>query len=415
MVKQKIDPKDKIKVISDYIGGIITREMAADKLECRQETVSRLKNKLLTEGKDSFIHGNKGRVSEKRIDKELEDRIVSLFNTKYYGFNFSHFYDMLVKYREADSLPAFRTVCRILERNSIVSPRANKTKRKANEHPLRDRRLGFGELVQLDASKHIWLANGIKYTLYIAIDDATSMILGAHFEKEETTHGYLELLKQIIDRYGIPKCFYTDNRGTFIYKAGKSDIDANVQFRNACNKLGIDIITTSVAQAKGRVERSFSTHQDRLVNELRLHNITTIDETNIYLEEYVDYHNAKFSLPVSKQSFTPLDKNIDLNYVLITSTNRKILNGNVVSYKNNQYMPYKVDDTTKMLSIDTPVEVIETFDNKLLIKHNDNYYNAKLVREGRASAHTPPKTHPWRQGYGKTIKEQDATRKHRHK
>jgi hypothetical protein len=145
------------------------------------ETVSKLARKLLTEGEMSFIHGNKDRVSEKRIDKELEYRIVNLFNTEYYYFNFSHFYDALVDYENIDNLPSKKTVCRILIRNSIKSKRSSNKKKELTVHPVRNRRGKEGSLVQLDASYHDWFQTGIKSTLYIAIDDATSKILGNIF------------------------------------------------------------------------------------------------------------------------------------------------------------------------------------------------------------------------------------------
>ncbi|MDR1033286.1 MAG: hypothetical protein LBL41_00715 [Bifidobacteriaceae bacterium] len=184
----------------------------------------------------------------------------------------------------------------------------------------------------------------------------------------------------------------------YIYNSRKKDIGAKVQFKRACNELGTDIITTSVAQAKGRVERSFSTHQDRLIAELRLHNIKSIDEANVYLEQYVDYHNKRFAICSSDDtsSFMPVPCDVNLNYVLSLQYTRKILNGNIVSYKNNQYMPMKDYNTPLLLRLRTSVIMVETFDNKLLIKHNNKYYKTKLFRHGKATAHTPPKTHPWK-------------------
>jgi hypothetical protein len=309
------------------------------------------------------------------------------------------------------------TVRRILEKRNIKSKKSRRKKKEPAVHPTRNRRSKEGSLVQLDASFHNWFGTGIKCTLYIAIDDATSKILGAYFETEETLHGYYQLFYQVLVKYGIPACFYTDNRTVFTYNSHTKDIDAKIQFKRACNELGTDIITTSIAQAKGRVERLFNTHQDRLIAELRLHNIKTIDEANVFLEQYVDYHNKRFAIPPSnnESAFMPVPDDCNLNYVLSIQTTRKILNGNIVSYMNNQYMPMKDDDTPLPLRLRTSVTIVETFDNKLLIKHNNRYYKVKHYKHGRASAHTPPRTHPWRQGYGKTIKEQDKGRKHKHK
>ena len=119
-------------------------------------------------------------------------------------------------------------------------------------HPIRPRRAQFGELVQVDASIHDWLSNGEKWAVYTAIDDATSLVLSAHIAKVESTEGYFRLLEKLVNAHGVPRTLYADRRTTFTFNGDKEVAKrAKIHFKRACDRLGIDIITTSTAQAKG--------------------------------------------------------------------------------------------------------------------------------------------------------------------
>ena len=157
----------------------------------------------------------------------------------------------------------------------------------------------------MDGSIHLWF--GVKKVcLHLAIDKATSTIVGAYFDKQETLKGYYNILYQILNNYGIPYSFLTDNRTVFNYMSlnpdkRTSDKDVLTQYGYACKQLGVDLETTSVSQAKGLIERDNGTFQDRLVSELRLNNITTMEEANKYLQEiFVPKFNAKFALDYKK-------------------------------------------------------------------------------------------------------------------
>jgi hypothetical protein len=236
MINLDIYNRKKYNVIKDYTNGKITRKQAAIMLDITVVHISRLKQEYLQHGKQAFVHKNKDNNNAIRTDKDIEKAIVRLYKTKFQDFNFTHFYEyitdnnLLKKITKKMGNPSVSTIKRILTRNGVVSPQANKKKRKVNQHPSRCRRTGFGELIQLDASIHDWFGTSIKATLHLAIDDATSMILGAHFEKQETTKGYYHIFYQILTNFGIPTTFYTDNRSSFMYSAGKTDKDAHIQF-----------------------------------------------------------------------------------------------------------------------------------------------------------------------------------------
>ena len=398
--------QQKYLTIKDYVGGKLTRKQAAIRLDISLKTISVLKAGYLKDGKDYFSHKLKNNTPKNRIGLDVEVAIVECYKTSFSTFNFKHFYEyttdngLLYKLTHGEYITA-RTVTRILERNGITSPQANKQHRKNNQHPTRPRRLSFGELVQLDASNHDWLSLGAdhKISLHLAIDDATSQLIGGYFCRTETLFGYYTVFYRILTNYGIPGEFYTDRRTVFEFRAGLRKKAEHVQFKNACSSLGVGIISTSVAEAKGRVERSFRTHQDRLVSELKLAGVTTLAGANEYLPNYIKRHNERYALKVDENSpsvFRSLDDSVDVNRVLSVVTPRKILNGNVISFKSKQYHPIEDDGSRLLLPLNTQIKVVETLDGKLLIKYDSTYYTTQYFTNGRLTAHTPPPTHPWR-------------------
>ena len=166
-------------------------------------------------------------------------------------------------------------------------------------HSRRPRCAYFGELLQMDASSHLWFGSK-KTTLHIAVDDSTGTLVGAWFDKEETLNGYYHVFHQILSRYGIPYKLFTDRRTVFTDKKKNSpslDEDTYTQFAYACKQLGVLLESSSVPQAKGRVERLNQTLQSRLPVELSLAGITPIEAANEFLDSYIQKFNAKFSIP----------------------------------------------------------------------------------------------------------------------
>ena len=221
-----------------------------------------------------------------------------LYRTRYYGCNLTHYSELLEENEHIKV--SVSTISSILRKEFILSPKATRSSKKAmkkelkalqsktkskkkvaaiqssillleDSHPRRPRCAYFGEMLQMDASIHLWFGD-TKTPLHIAVDDATGQILGAYFDEQETLNGYYHVLHQILNSYGIPYQFFTDNRTVFEYKKKNEtsvEKDTFTQFGYACKQLGLDIRTSSVAQAKGRVERMFGTLQSRLPVELR--------------------------------------------------------------------------------------------------------------------------------------------------
>ena len=176
------------------------------------------------------------------------------------------------------------------------------------------------------------------------MDDATGEVVGAYFDEQETLNGYYNVIYQILTNYGIPALFYTDRRTVFEYKRKNNafdDEDTFTQFSYACHNLGIDIKTTSVAQAKGRIERLNQTFQSRLPIELRRAHITDIESANEFLKSYLKKFNDQFALHLNttKSVFEAQPSLEKINCTLAVLSPRKIDSGHSIRYKNKIYIP----------------------------------------------------------------------------
>ena len=285
-----------------------------------------------------------------------------------------------------------------------------------DSHPRNEKPKYFGEIIEMDGSIHLWF--GVKKVcLHLAIDKATSTIVGAYFDKQETLKGYYNILYQILNNYGIPYSFLTDNRTVFNYMSlnpdkRTSDKDVLTQFGYACKQLGIDLKTTSISQAKGLIERTNGTFQGRLVNELKLNGITTIEEANKYLTEiFVPKFNNKFAMNYKKfkSVFEKSPELNSINYTLAILTPRKIDSGNSIKFKNKYYQPY-FNNELKCFLPKTECLVIESFSGELLVTIDEKVFELKeLSRNERFSKefdevkeikskikYIPPMSHPWK-------------------
>ena len=195
----------------------------------------------------------------------------------------------------------------------------------------------------MDASPHAWFG-GIVTHLHLAIDDATDKIVGAYFNEQETLNAYYHILYQILTGYGIPYKFLTDRRTVFEYKrknASLDEEDAYTQFSYACKQLGIELESSSVPQAKGRVERLNQPLQSRLVIEMRLARILTIEGANEFLNSYIKEFNDRFALPINSTK-TVFETEPDIkviNQTLAVLAERKIDTGHCIKFENKYYIP----------------------------------------------------------------------------
>jgi hypothetical protein len=214
-------------------------------------------------------------------------------------------------------------------------------------------------LIQFDGSEHLWFGDK-KCDLLAAIDDATGKIVGAEFFHGEKSLHSIKVIKDVIEKNGIPEAFYMDQAGIY----GKLDRDWESQISRAFSQLNVQLILASSPQAKGRVERLFRTLQDRLIAELSFHEIKTIEEANDFLKSYINSFNEQFSVdPVDEEK--AYRKNVfgRLDLILCKKERRKINVGNIFSYENITWL---IDDNRcfrgREVNVNTHVDGRQSFD-----------------------------------------------------
>jgi hypothetical protein len=230
---------------------------------------------------------------------EIRERVLVLIQTTYREFNDCHCTEKL---REVEGLAVSRDTVRRLRRGLGLPP---KRRRRPPQHRTRrPRRPARGSLVLVDGSPFDWLGTGTPRLLLGAIDDATSSVLALHLRPAEDLHGYLTLLQRLAERHGLPATLYGDRLGVFVRNDAHWSLEEELQgaqhptqFGQILRDLGIGYIAAHSPQAKGRIERLWATLQDRLVAELRLHGIQTVEAAEAFLPTYLTDHNRRFAQP----------------------------------------------------------------------------------------------------------------------
>ncbi len=461
MTIRKVDlnmkEQEKYEIIKKLVETNGNKKRAALKIGCTQRHINRLIQRYKKEGKSAFIHGNHGRKPAHTIEKEKKELIVDFYRTKYYGANFEHFTELLEKYEDIKVSPS--VVRAVLMNEQIISPMAHRsTKKKLKKqlkaqkeaasskkeieqlqnkileiedaHPRRPRCANFGEMIQMDASEHLWFGDK-KTQLHIAVDDSTGAIVGAYFDLQETLNGYYNVLSQILKNHGIPYMFFTDRRTVFEYKKKKSpsiEEDTFTQFGYACKQLGIEIETSSIPQAKGRVERIFRTLQSRLIIELRLNGITTIEQANTFLNSYIKEYNDAFALPVNniKSVFEKQPDDEKINLTLAVLSSRKIDNGHCIRYENKYFKLLDAYGYPVYYYKGASGMVIKSFNKELYFCIEEKVYALEEIPthelksrnfdfdtpvEKPKKKYIPPMSHPWKQASFEKYMNKQAHRK----
>ena len=324
------------QVLNEVEAGRWSVAEAAQVLGLSERQVWRLRASYRAQGAVALVHGNQGRASPWRISEAVRQRVVELLRGQYADCNDHHLVELLAL---REGIVLSRKSIERIRHDAGLSP---VHRRRAPRHRRRrDRMPQAGMLLQIDGSPHHWLGpEQPRCTLLGAIDDATSEVVAAVFRQEEDAHGYFLLLRQIVRSHGIPLDLYRDRHGIFQRDpkvpwsleeqlAGRPE---PTQFGRALEELGILSIAARSPQAKGRIERLWNTLQDRLVAELRLAGITTLEAANAFLPAFLARHNARFAVRADDPglAYRPLDPALDLDRVLSFRYPRVAANDNTV-------------------------------------------------------------------------------------
>ena len=335
---------NRFAVISKVIDAHMTIAQAAVSLGISQRQIIRLKKGVIAEGAAFLIHKNTGRKPQHSLDEKIIEKIVSLKQSEtYQSANFLHFLELLES--KEDIKLSYSALHSLLTKSNIKSP---KKRRRFKPHRRRKRKPQEGLLIQMDATPFEWFGSSEKFSLHGAIDDATGKIVGLYMTKNECLHGYWEVIRQCILSHGIPVSLYTDRHAIFLSTlAGKLSVEDQLsgkvvndtQFGRAMSELGITLIPARSPQAKGRVERLWETLQSRLPVEFKIAGISTVDQANEFLSNYICLFNDKFAVsPEEHESaFRPLSPAFNLDTVLCVKLTRSVDAGGVFSFYNRHF------------------------------------------------------------------------------
>jgi transposase len=392
----------RVHVIRQAMDKAVRQREASEVLGITTRQVRRLIQRVQAEGDAGLVHRGRGKPSNRRHSPAVKARVLRLYARHYRDFGPTLAAEKLAE-RQGITLSA-ETLRQWLRARGI----AHFTRRTRPHRTWRARKAHVGELVQLDGSHHDWFeGRGPRCVLMAYIDDASSRVCARFYEYEGTIPA-LDSFERYVRRYGVPHSVYTDKHTT--YRAlGEPTVAQQLagkkpqsQFERALAELGVTVIHAHSPQAKGRVERLFKTLQDRLVKDLRLAGIATIETANQFVETWLPHYNRHFAVQPAQAAdlHRPRPVSRDLDRSLCIKTTRCLRRDWTVAHHG------------QLFQIETPIHthavlVEDHLDGTMRVTHRGQplRYHAITARPVRVMAPTPPAapprpikpkpTHPW--------------------
>jgi len=412
LIKLTMQESQRYEIIQRLITKQISEEEARKMLNLKSvRQIRRIKKRIKVEGLNGVIHKNRNKESNHKFSSTFENKIIAIIKEKYSDFKPLFAAEKLL---ENHNLRVSREKLRQL----MIKERLWKSKLRKQpkyRHVWRARKDNFGEMQQFDGSYHKWFEDrGSECCLLAAIDDATGKITKAKFDKNEGVKAVHAFWWEYFLKQGLPISIYLDKYSTYKinHPSAVDNKDLITQFQRAMNQVGVKLITAHSPEAKGRIERLFGTLQDRLVKELRLANISTIEEANIFLETYIVKFNTKFAVVPKNQ--TDLHKKVDqelktrLPQIFSIQSARKINNDYTIRFKNQFFQLLEIQPTTVFKKSEVTME--EHLNGEIKINIKNHYLNYKILSEipkkqidipvvalTREKPYwKPPANHPWK-------------------
>ncbi len=315
-----------LKAMAKRISWMAAAEIAG----VSDRTMRRIKQRYEEFGYDGLFDQRRGKRSIHRIPLETAERVLLLYQERYFDFSVLHFHEKLKKEHAIEV--SYSWVKQALQGAGMVKRRSQR----GSHRRRRPRRPVPGMLLHIDGSKHRWLQANQYYDLIVIMDDATSEIYYAQLVEEESTATVMAGLREVIEIQGVFCALYSDRGSHFFYTptaGGKVDKSRPTQVGRAMQELGIQTIAAYSPEARGRSERNFGTWQNRLPQELRVAGITTVEAANQFLrEQYIAEFNSKFSVKAQERgtAFRPYSRR-DLDYIFSIQTERVVDKDNTVA------------------------------------------------------------------------------------
>lgn len=412
----------RVEVLNQLLAGRLSITEAAPLLGVGERQARRLLSAYREGGPRGIIHGNRGRRPAHAVSDELRQQVVSLASGRYADVNHTHLAELLPGH-EGIQVPR-STLSDILRAAGIRSPRPQK--RRSRHRTRRERYPQEGMLLQTDASHHDWLeGRGPRFVLMAVIDDATGKVPAARFHETEDTAGYFLLMRELCSKTGVPHSLYSDKGAVFWPTNGETLKEqlagrrSPTQFGRAMHELGIAMIPSHSPQSRGRIERLWGTLQDRLVSELRLAGVTTIEEANALLPGFLRRFNKTFSMDpaVPGSAYRPRRKASQLDQVLCFKHERVVQNDNTV--RTGDVVLQVLPGPQRRGYAKATVTIHESLGHRFSVYYKDRLLPTRLVplrkrltprpksqvqtpttaptsSPANAPARKPPPSHPWK-------------------
>ena len=395
----------RLHVIHKVREGLLTQKDAAEIISLSERQTRRIVKRVREEGDRGIQHGLRGKESNRKLPKELSERVKRLYQMKYRGYGPTFTKEKLY---ELERIKVSKETIRtwLLESGQWQKGRKGRAHRR-----WRERKSCYGEMLQLDGSHHDWFEGRRERCVLMAyIDDATSRVYGRFYEYEGTIPA-MDSFKRYIMRYGIPLSVYMDKHSTY-----KSTVEPSLEdeikgktplseFGRALTELAVRIIHAHSPQAKGRIERLFKTLQDRLVKEMTIRGINTIAEANKYLSRYLADHNKRFAVKAKgpEDLHRAIPAGLDLDKIFCIRTMRALRNDFTIAHNRRLYQIEQSVRAKELL-------VEEMINGSMFMSHNGirlpfreitvrpEKGNETPPAPRRWKRHTPSVDHPWRKG-----------------
>lgn len=356
---------DRVQILTRLGERRLTQRQAGELLGITERQVRRLVRAFEAGGAAALVSRQRGRPSPRRLPPRTRERALELVRAHYADFGPTLAHEKLTE--EHGLVLCVETLRAWMIAAGLWLPRAKRARR---SYPPRARRECLGQLVQLDGCEHAWFEErGPECTLLVYVDDATSKLMELRFAESESTFAYFAATRSYLDRHGKPMAFYSDRLSVFhVARSNRARGGRGLsQFGRAMQELNIDILCATSPQAKGRVERTNLTLQDRLVKELRLRGISDMAAGQAYLPAFREDYNRRFARPprTAYDAHRPVHE--DLDTIFTWQEQRQLSENLTLSYKRTLYV---LEDTEEHRRLRRhPVTVHEDESGTITIRH----------------------------------------------